>query len=194
MSQGPEVDVYVDGNRALSGVLYDSLSNYMILPSGTFRIQVTPSESDKVIIDEVVSLSEGKSYTVVAVGDANNLKSLDLLALEDSSVCPAPGQAYVRVVHSSGTAPAIDVYIAGKKALSDVSFKVVSDYLPIPSGRVNLIINLAGRGDVVLRGSPNFTSGHIYTIYAKGILGNTKSAFGLEVVEDSQGMCHHIGF
>ena len=50
------VDVWVDGTVVLQDVAFRQFSNYLAVPPGTHRIQVTPAnQSNPVVIDETVS-------------------------------------------------------------------------------------------------------------------------------------------
>ncbi len=46
--------------------------------------------------------------------------------------------ARVRVVHASPDAPAVDVWVEGSVALSDVSFKEITDYAELDAGTYNV--------------------------------------------------------
>ena len=59
-----------------------------------------------------------------------------LLALALVPAASAQGNALVRVVHASPDAPAVDVYVDGNKALSNVPFFTASNYLPLPAGEM----------------------------------------------------------
>ena len=63
----PAVDVWVDGDVVLANVPFEAVSDYLSLPPGTFRIQVTPAgASSPVVIDADVPVSSGTSQTVAA--------------------------------------------------------------------------------------------------------------------------------
>ena len=54
----------------------------------------------------------------------------------------AAEMAKVRVVHASPDAPAVDVYVDGAKALSNVTFFTASDYLSLPAGEHRFQVTL----------------------------------------------------
>jgi hypothetical protein len=105
-------------------------------------------------------------------------RALTLLALAALLVVALPGaagaqsgQAMVRVAHFSPDAPNVDVYVGGKKALSDVPYKTVSDYLPLPAGKADLAVRPAGAAadsDPVIEASPTLKAGQAYTVAAVG--------------------------
>jgi hypothetical protein len=86
----------------------------------------------------------------------------------------ASGQetARVRVVHASPDAPAVDVYVDGARALSNVPYKGSSDYLPVPAGARTFEVFAAGADpasdDPVIDADADLESGADYTIVAVG--------------------------
>jgi Domain of unknown function (DUF4397) len=66
---------------------------------------------------------------------------LTLLVSGLSMSAPAPtlaaeaGVAYVRAVHASPDAPAVDVYVDGAKAISSLAFGKTTDWLPLAAGK-----------------------------------------------------------
>jgi hypothetical protein len=125
----PAVDIWVDGNRVLQNVAFKGVSNYLSLPAGSYRIQVSPAgAATPIVIDATVTLEAGKAYTAAATGllGANDLKPLVLV--DDLTLDPA--KAKVRFVHTSPDAPAVDIAVKGGPVLfSNVEFREASDYL-----------------------------------------------------------------
>lgn len=171
----PAVDVYVNGNKTLSDVPFFTASNYLNVPAGSYRFQVTAAgtPADKAVIDaNGVALAAGKDYTVVAV---NTLSAIEPLVLEDNNAAPAAGKAHVRFVHASPNAPAVDVKVAGGPTIfSNVAFKGVGTYTPVDAGTYNLQVTPAGQSDVVLDlPGINLAAGTVYTVYATGLVGGS---------------------
>lgn len=54
------------------------------------------------------------------------------------------GSALVRVVHGSPDAPAVDVYVDGKKAVTALAFGKASDYQPVTAGRHDFQVYATG--------------------------------------------------
>ncbi|AGN01394.1 hypothetical protein L593_07235 [Salinarchaeum sp. Harcht-Bsk1] len=73
-------------------------------------------------------------------------------ATDDEAAAAADPQqtTYLRVVHASPDAPAVDVLIENDTVLSNVSFGDVSDYLPGPAGTYNVTIAAAEDPDTVV--------------------------------------------
>lgn len=182
----PAVDVYVNGSKTLSNVSFFTASNYLSVPAGSYRFQVTAAgtPADKAVIDASgVSLAAGKDYTIVA---ANTLNAIEPLVLEDNNAAPAAGKAHVRFVHASPNAPAVDVKVAGGPTLfSNIAFKSTGTYTPVDAGTYNLQVTPAGKSDVVLDvPSVKLDAGTVYTIYATGLVGGSP-ALAAQVTVDA---------
>lgn len=93
--------------------------------------------------------------------------------------------AMVRVAHNSPDAPAVDVYVAGKKTLSNVPFGAVSDYLSVPGGTYAIKVLPAGAAadaTGVIEANVTVEGGRAYTIAAMGKL----AAIGPVVLSDDR--------
>jgi hypothetical protein len=91
------------------------------------------------------------------------------LAVSDPVMAQEKGEgreAMFRVVHLSPEAPEVDVYVDGEPvgALSDVSFKTVSSYLPLPAGTRNVKIYPVGASDPLFEADVDLAGGSSYTL------------------------------
>ncbi|MDP9364413.1 MAG: alpha/beta fold hydrolase [Chloroflexota bacterium] len=147
----PAVDVFVDGERAITNLAFGAATEAVPLPAGSYDLAVAPAGAaidDAVIEVDGAELAAGAAYEIAAVG------TLDEIAAEvyevDASPLPA-GQARVRVVHASPDAPAIDLAVTdGEVLVGDLSFPDASDYLEVPAGTYDLEVRPAGDDEVVL--------------------------------------------
>lgn len=182
----PAVDVYVNGNKTLSGVPYKTVSKYLSVPSGTYRFEVRPAGADpssKAVIDASSPLQAGQAATVAAIGALANIQGK--VYVDDLSA-PTSGKAKVRVIHAASEVPAVDVAVAGGPTLfSGVSYPNATRYAEVAAGSYNLEVRPAGSQNAVLSATQAVTAGNIYTIAAMG--GAGKSPELLPVV-DSAGM------
>jgi hypothetical protein len=97
---------------------------------------------------------------------------------------PTKGAANVRVAHLSPDAPPVDVYVNSTKALSGVSFKDISSYLPVPAGSANFRVTPANAASpVVIDATVNLNEGGNYTVAATGLLASIQPL----VLEDDRG-------
>ena len=128
---GPNVDIYIDGTRALQGVEAGTVSSYATFPSGEHQVDVYeegqgPSEGEtggstdsQPLTTSSVTLEAGQYYTVLATGaqgqgqtggSGEEQVSVQLQVLSDDlSSLPPAGNALVRIVHAAPSAPAVNV-------------------------------------------------------------------------------------
>lgn len=166
----PMVDVWVDGGIVLENVPFQAVSDYLILPAGTYRVQVTPAgATEPVVIDINPSLFAGTSYTAAATG-LLNAGDLQPLLLQDD-VQTTAGMAEVRFVHTSPDAPAVDVAVKdGPILFAGVAFREDGGGIPVAPGTYDLEVRLAGTGTVALSvPGVQLDAGLNYTIFAVGL-------------------------
>ena len=182
----PNVDVYVNGHKTLSGVSYKTVSKYLKVPAGQYRFEVRPagaSASSKAVIDATSRLSSGNAVTVAAVGALANISGK---IYTDNLSAPASGQAKVRVIHAAASVPAVDVGVAGGPTLfRGATFPNATDYASVKAGSYPLQVRGAGSSQALLSATQSVRAGSIYTIAAIG--GSGKPVELLPIV-DASGM------
>lgn len=167
----PAVDVYVNGNAALTNVPFFTASDYLDLPAGSYRIQVTPTgaPADQAVIDATATVEAGKAYTIAATGP---VASIAPTIIVDNLSAPAAGSVKVRVYHFSPDAPAVDVKLAdGTTLIRNLAFPAASDYLEVPAGTYSLQVTPAG-GDAVVIDLPNtaLPANQIVSVFATNVV------------------------
>jgi Domain of unknown function (DUF4397) len=168
-TDAPPVDIWVNGSVALSNVPFKTVSDYLGLDAGTYRIQVTPAGAPSpVVIDANLDLMSGHVYTVAAVGFLSSGTLQPLLLLDDRSVGTG---ARIRFVHASADTGAVDVAVAGGGPVlfENISFAKASGYVEVPGGTYDLAVRPAGSREVALE-IPGVTveNGTTYTVFAVG--------------------------
>lgn len=161
---GPNVDVWVNGETVLTDVPFTAVSEYLPLPAGTVNVQVTATGSTDPVIDADLTLEAGTSYTVAATG---LLADIAPVVLTDDRT-PAAGQAKLRVFHASPSAPAsVDVAVAdGPTLVEGLAFPEATDYLTVDAGAYPLEIRAAGETDAALSLEATLEAGENYTAIA----------------------------
>lgn len=81
---------------------------------------------------------------------------------------PAGSFAQMRIIQTSIDTPAVDVYLGGRKMISNLGFKGVSALLGVPAGSQSVLVTVAGRSDKVLESNVNLQSGKTYSVVALG--------------------------
>ncbi len=103
----------------------------------------------------------------------NNLASTTrssggVFALEPrQTVAPA-----VRVVHGSPDAPAVDVLVNDKVAISSLSYQNQAGPASLAAGKYNVKVNAAGSSTTVINADLNLEANKYYAAYAVGLLKN----------------------
>lgn len=164
----PNVDVLLDDAIVLADVPFKAASSYLEIMPGTRNIKVNATGTDVTVIDASVPLMYGMNYSVFAVGFVSGIEPL--LVMDDLSVKPGDGMAKVRVLHASPDAPAVDIYVNGGMALSNVPFKAISDYLEISTGHTNFMVKAAGTDVTVIDVTVEIMADKFYTVAAVGSL------------------------
>lgn len=172
----PAVDVFVDGNAALTNVSFYTASDYLELPAGEHEFAIAPAGAgaSAAVLTADATLAAGSAYTVAAVGQLANIQAQ---IYNDDLAAPAAGKAHVRVIHASPDAPAVAVKLADGTALIDsLAFPNASNYLPVDAGTYDIQVTPAGANDVVLDLSgTQLTAGTIYDVIATGQLANIEA-------------------
>jgi hypothetical protein len=175
----PSVDVYLNGKRIIRNLTYKQETDYLPLPeAGRYRIDLYPAgKTDKPILSETFTFNAGRNYTVAA---AETLNNLDLLLIHDNNKIP-PGETKIRFIHLSPDTLAVDIAVKnGDVVISDVTFKEVTEYLPLNPMTVHLEVRLAGTKQVILELPPlRLRPNRTYTVYIVGLM---KGKPGLEAL------------
>jgi hypothetical protein len=183
----PAVDIFVDGQEAVTALAFTANTGYVSLPAGPHEVTVFASPSNgsgTPVLKATLQVAAGKDYTVLAVGRLAD-STLGLLPLEDNNSVPAAGNAHVRLIHASPDAPAVDVVVAGTntKVFSNVAFKGVGSYTPVPAGSYNLDVKVASSGTTVKSVTGLALSDRsVYTVVATG----PASALQVLALEDAK--------
>jgi hypothetical protein len=83
----------------------------------------------------------------------------------------AADTALLRVAHLSPDTPGVDVWVDGKRALGNVGFQAVSNYLAVPAGKHLLELRPAGASassPPALHAEATLAAGHAYTAAGLG--------------------------
>lgn len=183
----PNVDVYLDGAKAIPNLAFGSITDYVTVPSGSHSVKVFPTSANgtgtPVIDVPSLTLDAGKTYTVAASG---KLDSITPVVLTDDNTAPAAGKAHVRFVHLSPDAPNVDIYAAGAGVVvPNLAFKAASSYLPLAAASYDLEVRGAGSTTAVLSlPGTKLEAGKVYTAFAIG-LASGQPALSVKLTTDA---------
>lgn len=120
----PAVDVYVNGEAAITDLSYPNVTDFVTLPAGSYELAVAPagtSIDDAAIGPAEFDLPANAYITVAAVGSLEAGTLTVSVIVEDFSELAAD-TAHVTVVHAIEGAPAVDVLAGGQAVISDLAF------------------------------------------------------------------------
>jgi hypothetical protein len=148
---GPNVDVYIDGGRILTNVVYKTVGTYQSLPAGSHKVefrQTGSPTSSPALAAVTTSLSGGAYYTAAAGGKAAELTAV---AFSDGFTPPTAGKAELRALHFAPEVPAVDIAIRGGPVIfSSLGFPEATSYAAVASGSYDLEFRAAGTDQVLL--------------------------------------------
>jgi len=162
---GPNVDVFIDGERVFENVAYSTTTDYQALAPGQHRVQIAPagkSAADSAI-DTTVDLTRGKPYTVIALGKLADIKA-EVLA--DTSKAPPADHARVRIIQAAADIGPVDIYPSGSAipVLTDQYFGS-ADYVNILAGTYAFDVTPAGSSQIALTSQQlKFEPGWVYSL------------------------------
>ena len=173
----PPVDIFVDGQKAVTALAFPNNTGYVALPAGGHNVKVFVSPSDGTgtpALQATLEVVAGKDVTVLATGRVSD-GSLALTLFEDDNRTPSGNNAHVRLIHASPDAPPVNVAVAGTdtNVFTGVAFRNVSPYVPVPAGTYSLDVKVNATGATVLT-IPNLKldARTVYTAVAVGLAGN----------------------
>lgn len=187
----PGVDLLVDNAKVNSSALsFPQNTGYLSLKSGTRNIKVNASGTSTTVINADVPFGQGKKYSVYAYDVLNSIKAF---VVEDNLATPASGKAHIRFFHLSPGAPAVNVGVLSGATFTGVftnrSFETQATatanavFTPVDAGTYNFDVRVAGTTTSVLTlNNINLQAGKIYTVFAKGIVGNSTTPLGAEII------------
>jgi hypothetical protein len=148
---GPNVDVYIDGVRMLSSIVYKTVGTYQTLPVGDHKVDFRTAGADPgtaAIASATATLTPGSYRTVAAAGKAADLSAV---VFNDGFTTPMQGKAQVRAIHFAPEVPAVDIAVKGGPIIfSSVGFDAASSYSSVASGSYDLEFRTAGSDQVLL--------------------------------------------
>ena len=170
---GPNVDIWIDGNKEISGVPFETISGYLPLSAATHTIRVVvENTTDDIFPEATLTFLPNTASTVAATGLVSDIQPA---VFEDSRESATAGNSRARFVHTSPDAPAVDIVVAGGPVLFEgYSFGQSSDYIEVGAGTYDLEVRFAsepaGNGALVktFTGVP-FSSTEAYSIFATGL-------------------------
>ena len=89
--------------------------------------------------------------------------------------------AYVRILHASPDAPAVDVYVNGELQLSDVAYQDGTGYMKVSDGNANIELRVAGTDTVAASLAERLSSDPYYAAVAV----NEVASLDIAIIEET---------
>lgn len=171
----PEVDVLLDGDAAVEGLAFRSVTDYLELSPGEYDIAVNVAETDETVFEAEDVELEAEDYTAVARGEVGEDTDTDFTVdiLEDTNGANiGDDESRVRAIHASPDAPAVDVTVNDDALtlFSGFEFGESSGYAVVGAGDYDVELRAAASGDEVASADVTLEGGTTYTIFAEGYL------------------------
>ncbi len=160
------------------------------LPAGEYTVQLDVDlDARPDFAFDVPNLGGGVLVDAFAVTDSRGNPFL-LAYLPDGSTARVDGYPIltgVRVLHLSPDAPAVDVWVDGALAISNLAFEEAAGFLDIPAGRTRVEVVAAGTlGPAVIDATLPLKRDRDHTVVAFGNLANIgASVIRLRTCEDA---------
>jgi uncharacterized surface protein with fasciclin (FAS1) repeats len=155
----PAVDVFVNGEAAITNLPYPEVTQYLALEPGTYSVAVAPTGSgiDAAVIGPVeLEFAAGASYTVAATGQLAD-STFGPLVINDSdqrtALDLAQGSSTITILHAISNAPAVDIYANDALILENVPFNAYAT-IAAPSEEVTIKITATGSPETVVVETP----------------------------------------
>ena len=191
----PAVDVYVNGEAAITELAFNEITDFVTLPAGTYELAVAPagtSIDDAAIGPADFDLPAGAYLTVTAIGSLEAGTLAPAIVAEDFGEL-AENTARVTVFHAIEDAPAVDVVAGGETVvIPSLAFPGTEGEndgaftLDLEAGTYDLGVVPAGATEPVvidLTGT-TFEADSYYFVAATGTLENPSVALTVVAAED----------
>jgi hypothetical protein len=126
-------DVFVDGKLLLSSFEFASITDYVSLPPGSHKIQISlvGKGIDAAALTQNLTVEEGHVYTIAALGTSAG--HLSLQAFEDDNRLDL-SHARVRVYQLSPDAGSVDISVCEESNVSGMTYPDASEYVDTNTG------------------------------------------------------------
>jgi len=181
-----KVDVAVTGGDTwFSGLSNGDKSDYKDVDAGTYSLDVRGDNNTTLTTATGLELQAGQVYDIFAIGQiADKTFALVPLVTSVSEPCTdtlglkgTATDACLRIVHASPGSPAVDVYVNGTAATTNLAFGAATDFLIVPAGdstKVQVTATGASLDNAAASDTISLDQGQAYEIVATGMLNDLK--------------------
>jgi len=179
--EGPNVDIYVNGDKIVGDVNYTRATEYMDLPSGNVFIQVKKRDETQAIVYDDIKLEMDANYTIIISGTVqapDGCPIVHMMTLEDDNSCPLPCTSRLRFVHSNADIKALDVWINDEPKFMAAEYPLMKrghsgycddfKYVAIKSGKILFQLKMKGTSVDIFETELELEEQKVYTIMPTG--------------------------
>ena len=150
------VDLQVDGKSVQTAIGFAQTATYHSSSSGSHKFDVFPNgNTTNAIVSDSENLGSGDTTILLQNTQANS--SFILKPYPDDNTAPTTGNAKVRIIHSSFSANAVDVYVVTKGTgigglspnIQNVAFQQATNYQVLASGSYDVFMTVAGTQNIL---------------------------------------------
>ena len=177
------MDIYANGRKVASNLLYREFTEYMKVFPGWYRIAVYRAGTIRNPLTVMRMQVQANSITTLAVIGLSG--DISTLAINDSRRVLNRNRAYVRFVQLSPNAPTMDAYWDDALVVSELNYQDISRYMTAAPGSHNLKMrdSLSG-ANLVEHPNVQLEGGKAYTIY---VVGDINDRTGLQILVPLEG-------
>lgn len=147
----PAVDVYVNGEAAITGLAFPEITGWIALPAGTYSLAVAPASTsidDAAIGPADFELPGGAYLTIAATGLLASGTLAPSIIQEDYNELMSEN-ARVTILHAIEDAPAIDILAGDAPVAEDLTFQAYTT-LEVPAGTYDMLVVPTGATEPVV--------------------------------------------
>lgn len=172
-----DVTDFTSADALYSDVSFPAISAYTEVGSGDYDLAVSlnPDAADASISAEGITLANGTSYTVFAMGtlDGSDSADLELVPYADDRRSVATA-AKVRIIHGSAGTADVDLYATAgtditneDPAFEDVAYKGSTGFIELAAGTYNFTVTPADSKTIAVQAELTVAAGDIVTVWAR---------------------------
>jgi len=166
------LDILIDKKAVFSALGFPNSTAYMSVSPASHELQLEPTGSTNVVIDQTVNATASTNYTFLVDNFAANLSGM---LLTDDNTTPTSGNFNLRLINAAPSLGPVDIYVVTpgtdvstvSPTVSNLSFEAASSYQSLVAGTYEVFFTAPGTKFAFIDSGPiSFTAGQIRTMLA----------------------------
>ena len=156
---GPAVDLST-ASPVVSGLSYNSFSNFVNVPLGNYELRITRSGTKEVIFDSLLPAAPNSGGQTVVAYTRGSARLVNVALFTDGNApIMLPNRlARLKAVNASAVASPLNLFVDGALTLANVPYTGVSNYQVIDAGTRTITVEASATpGAALLTTSSTFT-------------------------------------